>query len=445
MKNYGYTRQRWSGNDHIRELGQRDMELKDLRDQLVRDEGHMEDGDTVTLSSEPAKLLEQIGDEIDEIEKLSPRRPFGPDTGDQSTGRPSRLARNGSRKYRDLFCDGRGLSSDGWGSMQEYLSMIHSGLADPRLQTLAMSGVTGSAGGFAIPEEFASEMLDKSLESEIVRPRAEVHAMTSNTRKVSGWDSSDNSSSALFGGFTASWLGENESASDTDGKLRMIELVAKKLGIFTKTSNELLADAGAGGFEEMLAGALVQALGWSLDVAFLNGSGSGQPLGVLADPALIAVPKAGSQTADTSNDANLAAMYARMHPRCLGNSIWIGNNTIVPQLLNLSNTVQNGVITPQLQAVSGGNYNLYGRPLILTEKTPVLGDQGDLLLVDLSQYSVGLRKEISLEKSNAVNWAKDQTNFRSILRADGMGKWSGPFTPLNGDTLSWCVTLAERA
>lgn len=74
-----------------------------------------------------------------------------------------------------------------------------------------------------------------------------------------------------------------------------------------------------------------------------------------------------------------------------------------------------------------------------------LGTQGDVALVDFSQYTIGLRKEVSIDKSNAPGWTEDMTDFRVIVRVDGQGTWNEAITPKNGDSLSWAVTLAERS
>jgi HK97 family phage major capsid protein len=93
-----------------------------------------------------------------------------------------------------------------------------------------------------------------------------------------------------------------------------------------------------------------------------------------------------------------------------------------------------------------GRFYILGIEVLFTEKVPTLGDEGDIVLADFSQYVVGMRKEVTLDKSGHFGFDKDETYFRSILRADGMGRWSGPMKPRNGpNTLSWCVTLAARA
>lgn len=340
-----------------------------------------------------------------------------------------------------MFPDTR-LGTDGWGSAEEFLSAIHSGLGDRRLVSQLSSETSGSDGGFMVPEQFSAQWLDKSLENEIVRPRAKIEPMESASKKIAGFSNSDNSGSAPFGGFAGEWLAEMGEATDVSPTVRAIELVAKKLGIFTKSSNELIEDGVS--FEELLGEAMVAAIGWHMDVAFFTGTGAGQPLGVLNDPAKIEVDKEAGQASDTVVYENLTTMFSRMHPACVNNSAWVAHQSCIPQLTNLSVTIGTGGSHIPAMTESDGTFRILTRPILFTEKLPALGDAGDIILADFSQYSIGMRRGVTLEKSNAVNWQTDETNYRSIIRVDGQGRWAQAFTPLNGSTLSWCVTLAER-
>jgi HK97 family phage major capsid protein len=268
--------------------------------------------------------------------------------------------------------------------------------------------------------------------------------METNTRKVPGFDGGDHTS-GLFGGFIGTWLAENATATEVDPKFRQIVLNAKKLACYTKASNEVIADGM--NFEQTLGTALTQCIAWYLDYSFLQGLGAGQPLGLLHDPALIVVPKATGQARCSICYENLCQMYARLHPSCLNSRscVWIANSTTVPQLMSVSITAGTaGVHYPVLKE-DAGRFYIFGKQVLLTEKLLALGSQGDLVLADLAQYAIGLRKEVSLERSNAPGWLQDQTAYRAIVRCDGMGTWGKAVTPKNGDTLSWVVTLAERA
>ena len=112
-------------------------------------------------------------------------------------------------KYRSLFpASGE---NGGFESRADFLRALHSGRADSRLDRLyerAMSGTTGSDGGFLVPDEFAAPLMDGSLESKIVRPRAQIWAMNSNERKIPATDGADHTS-VLSGGVVSYWVDEN--------------------------------------------------------------------------------------------------------------------------------------------------------------------------------------------------------------------------------------------
>jgi HK97 family phage major capsid protein len=179
-------------------------------------------------------------------------------------------------------------------------------------------------------------------------------------------------------------------------KTRLVELHANKLALLGSASNELLADAlpGEGGFESVYAAAMTAAVSWFHDDAFLNGDSRGKPLGVLNDPALMTVSKDGSQGSSLLIFANVAAMFARLHPGCVSNSVWVANSTLIPSLLPLQYSVPalagTGLTQPALSQ-QNGQYYLLTRPVVFTEKLPAAGTKGDILLADFSQYAIGLR------------------------------------------------------
>lgn len=351
-----------------------------------------------------------------------------------------------AKDYRSLFGikKDQPLDTGGFKDFNEFLNLIHSGRSDSRLQkadTRAMTIGSGSAGGVIVPEEFSAWLLDQSLESEIIRPRATVWPMISETKKCPGWDMSDHKNS-LFGGLTAEWLPESGTATEVFAKLRRIMLTARKLACYTSASNELVADGVS--FEQQLQDALVKTIGFYLDYSFIQGLGAGQPLGLLNDPALITVSKEVGQQIKTVLYANVLKMFARLAPQCMKNAIWIASQTIIPQMLSMTITVGTGGSIAPAVTQQNGKFYLLTREVIFTEKCPALGSTGDLILCDPSQYSIGLRKEVSLDKSNAPGWLKDESSYRAIVRADGQSQWNTAISPKNGDSLSWCVALEAR-
>lgn len=235
------------------------------------------------------------------------------------------MASLSGRRYADMFGSDSQLSSKGgFDSFDAFLEAVQAKQKDDRLQkveSLAQREGVSSDGGFLVPEEFSSELLDASLENEIVRPRADVRPMRSQIKKVAGFTHSDSSGGSLFGGFTTRWIEEGGSGTVETAKTRQIQFTAQKLFIYAQTSNELLADGED--FEAQLTGAMILATGWHQDDAYLNGTGGNQPLGVLKDPALVVVAKEVGQAANTIVYTNVVRMFSRMHPASAMNSVLV--------------------------------------------------------------------------------------------------------------------------
>lgn len=371
--------------------------------------------------------------------KVQPERPRD---GGLVNVQPLELAYGREPTFANMFGPAT-RDNGGFKSIGEFFAVAGSRRYDPRLRIMdaSMSEGTGADGGYLVPPAFVQMLMDASLESEIVRPRASIVPMVGATATAAGFDTLNHTGGSI-GGFTMEWLGELATGTRQKGKVRLIQLAAKKGAIFTQASSELSEDAP--NFARDLEDTLIKAIGWSLDYYAINGTGAGQPLGVLNDPALVTVEKEGGQGADTLLATNVLKMYARMHPACIKNAVWMTSSTCIPQLATLFIESSTGGFSEPILKQQGEAFYMMGRPVILTEKLPSVGDMGDLMLVDWSQYALGLRKDITIERSNAAGWTEDALDWRAIIRVDGQGKWNAPVTPRHGDTLSWCVTLESR-
>jgi len=229
------------------------------------------------------------------------------------------------------------LSSGDFKNPNEFFAILAQGQSDPRLipssQIKGFNEGDATAGGYLVPEQATAMIMDASLETEIVRPRATVWPMTSNLRSVPSWDNLDHSSS-LYGGLNLVWLGEGATASNQTGKIKKMQLKAKKAGIYCKASSELLEDGAD--FQSQLGVALSNSLSWGLDYYAFNGNGAGQPLGIFNSPCLITVSVEEGQAPNTIVYENLTEILARLNPSSFSRSVWVANQTCVPQLLTLA-------------------------------------------------------------------------------------------------------------
>lgn len=437
------------------EKSQARVELRELLAGATKDKRPLTD-DERGSSDRLTRQLQAIEAELLDHDRHAPAMDKPADAGSAAAVVRQRQSGAGAagRKFADLFPEAAAQPSP-FASLGEYFAAVHgtvlTGAHDPRLAILAaMNESVGSQGGFAVPAPLAAAWLDAGLESEVVRPRATVYPMVSDSLEIPSFDDFDHSGGSIAG-FKAYWTGELADQAVTEGKLRKLTLRAKKLLVATQVSNELLADGGQT-FADQLEGKMSAAVSWTLDDRFLNGTGAGQPLGLLNDPALITVSKEASQAASTFVLENALKMYERLYPGGFARGVWVVNHSVIPQLYALHLKIKNvagsenvgGSLTPYFTIAADGAMKLLGLPVITTEKTPALSSRGDVLLADFSQFAVGIRADILLENSRHAGWTSDSTYYRAVLRVEGAGTWAKPLTPKAGSTRSWAVVLEAR-
>jgi HK97 family phage major capsid protein len=310
----------------------------------------------------------------------------------------------------------------------------------------AASSVSPSDGGFLVPENLRSQLLQIALEESVVRPLATVVPMDSARVPFPMIDSTTNSGS-VFGGMIAYWGEEGAALTDSSPKFGRATLDAKKLTGLSAVPNELLQDSIVS-FSALIENLWPKALAFSEDAAFMSGTGVGEPLAFMGagNTAAIAVAAEAGQPSGTILYENIVKMYARMLPSSLSKAVWICSPDALPELFTMALAVGTGggpIFVSS--AVGSAPMTIFGRPLIVSEKAGTLGSRGDIVFADLSYYLVGDRQTMTADSSTDFNFGSDKTTFRIIQRVDGRPWLKSPITPKNGgNTLSPFVELAAR-
>jgi len=337
-------------------------------------------------------------------------------------------------------------SKGGFKSFGEFLSRVRlacvEGIQDSRLKTAGhMAEGSDAQGGFLCPEEWAAGIYNVALENSIVRPRAKVLQMSSDSLKIRRLVESSRVSS-YFGGITFTWKyeGGNKAAVISKPTLGELELTAHKLVGSLFASDELMADYPQfGNFMQISFG---QALAFEEDHVFVWGTGAGQPLGIMNAPATIAHARTGGFGVPVIND--LAEMAERLLPGSWATAVWMMNPNVIGGLAQDATAGSN----------TGGILDLsdmlcLGRPIILTEKCEGAATTGDVILADWNHYVIGNRSlEISASREvpGSYGFLTDETFWRVVLRVDGQPIMDAPVTPRHGaDTLSAFVVLTTSS
>lgn len=306
-----------------------------------------------------------------------------------------------------------------------------------------------SDGGFLVQQDFATELLRRAYDMGMITSRCRKLPISGNSNgiKINAVAESSRATGSRMGGIQAYWLAEAEAKSASRPKFRQIELNLHKLACLVYATDELLQDAVA--LESIINQGCAEEIAFTVENAIIRGTGAGQPQGILNCPALVSVTKEVGQAADTIVMANITKMYSRMWGRSRQNAAWFVNQDCEPQLMALSMNVGTGGMPAYMPpgGLSQSPYaQLLGRPVIPCEYADTVGDQGDLIFADFSQYLLADKGSIEAASSIHVQFLQDETVFRFVYRVDGMSSWNVALTPFqSSNTLSPFVVLDARA
>jgi HK97 family phage major capsid protein len=195
--------------------------------------------------------------------------------------------------------------------------------------------------------------------------------------------------------------------------------------------------------ESVIRQAFTDEFAFKIDDAILHGNGAGQPLGILKSNAVVKQELEAAQTAKITVE-NLVKMWSRLWSRSRANAVWYINQQIEPLLYTLQ--VGDRPVYIPAGGLSESPYaTLFGRPVVPLEQCAELGEAGDILLADLSQYLLIDKGGINAASSIHVRFLNDENVFRFIYRVDGQPIWNKPITPYKGSAmLSPFIALAKR-
>lgn len=309
-------------------------------------------------------------------------------------------------------------------------------------------------GGFLVPEPILSRIWSNMMEEpDSIIPRTLQLTTNGNSMRVPRlFESSRKTGEGQRnGGLVAYWMdeaGDFTASKFTTGKMN---LELHKLGALVYVTNELLEDGvGITSFINQLA---PRAINYEVAQALLFGTGVGKPLGALNCDALIEIPaltRGGSaQSNHTILHWNISQLYHKNINR--GSAVWYAHPDLIQQLefmyFDDDNTNKRPVYMPA-GGISGSQYGtLYGKPVVPYEFMKDFGSQGDIALIDWSQYAT-LRKAgrgVNMATSMHVRFLNDEMAYRFTFRIDGRPLWTGVKEDLNGTTTrSPFTTLASR-
>lgn len=260
-------------------------------------------------------------------------------------------------------------------------------------------------GGYLVPEEYDSRLIDSMSEENIIRKLGHT-ITTSGERKINIAGTKP----------AAAWIDEGGSLTFGDATFSQINLDAHKLHVAVKVTEELLYD-NAFGLDSYLIDQFAKALSNAEEDAFLNGDGVGKPLGIFADKGggEVAITTA-SATAITADEViNLDYSLKRPYRK---NAKFIMNDQTIAVLRKLKDSNGAYLWQPSLQA--GEPDRLFGYEVYTSPYVPTIAAGKPVIAFgDFSYYNIGDRGTRSFAELKELFAGNGMVGFVAKERVDG--------------------------
>ena len=424
------------------------QEIKDLRAQIGAE---IEKG--VTMARDKATTLEDIKAQSDRVDEMQIRAALLEKSLQEAEGRQPEAKKPGG--------------NGGFRSMGEFAAAVHSAglrgaVADSRLVRGSAAGANegaGADGGYLVPPEYATGIIDLIQEQSVLLPRARRVTIAGNRLIETYLMESSRKDGSRHGGVLAYWKAEAQAYTASKAQFGERTTQLDKLTALCPVTEELLQDEPA--IESVLNGLVSRDFAWKADEAMLLGDGSGSmPLGMLAagNAALVTVAKETAQPAGTVNVKNILNLWNRMPAQCRANAVWYINQDLEVQLMELMaaggsvatsdagvNVTFGGPLWVPAGAYGNQNGKLLGRDVMPLEQSPAVGEAGDIAFIDPTQYLIVERSGITRQASMHVYFDTDQMAFKFSWRLGGRPEWMSTITGAKSTVArSPYVALAAR-
>jgi HK97 family phage major capsid protein len=292
-------------------------------------------------------------------------------------------------------------------------------------RTKALSAGDAASGGFLVPEEFSSELI------ELLRARSVVRAMGATTISISG--SGTLNIPKLTSGAAAAYIGENTNIGKSEQVFGNLKLSFKKLAVLTPISNDLIRYSSPGA-DQVVRTDLVEAMRVKEDQKFIRGDGTdGAPRGLLSwCPGGNKIAADGTVSlVNTFQDLGKLVLKLQEGNTPMTSPGWL----FAPRTQQMLMTALNANGVPAFRDEMS-NGQLWGFPFASTTSIPITldttgagtNDESEIYFCDFSQAVIGESSTLQISASDTAAYhdgsnviaaySQDQTVIRAISEHD---------------------------
>jgi len=260
-------------------------------------------------------------------------------------------------------------------------------------------------GGYLVPEEYDSRLIDVLNEENIFRGLAKT-ITTSGQHKINIAGTKP----------AAAWIDEGGELTFSDATFSQINLDAHKLHVAVKVTEELLYD-NAFNLESYIIEQFGKALANAEEDAFLNGDGKGKPLGIFAEDGGGQIGVTTTSATDITSDNIIDLVYSLKRPY-RKNAKFIMNDQTIALIRKLKD--ENGQYLWQPSNQAGEPGKLFGYDVLTSPFVPTVAEGAPVIAFgDFSYYNIGDRGTRSFAELRELYAGNGMVGFLAKERVDG--------------------------
>ena len=262
-----------------------------------------------------------------------------------------------------------------------------------------------TAGGFLAPETFGNELIKLLAEFSPIRAYARVITISAPEitypRRVTGT--------------AATWVGETDDRTASQPSFEQLKLAPHELATYTDVSNALLED-NAYNLEGELLADFAESFGKTEGAAFINGTGNGQPAGIMTAPGIAEIGTGEAAGFPATDPADvLIKMFHAIPTAHAQNAVWMMNRSTLATVRQWKDGQGRYLVLDPITA--GATTTLLGRPVVeMPDMDGIEADAAPILFGDLSGYRIVDRVGLSTLRDPFSLATKGQVRFHARKR-----------------------------
>jgi HK97 family phage major capsid protein len=278
----------------------------------------------------------------------------------------------------------------------------------------ASASLTSANGGYALPWLLDASLIHTGTATK--NPLRRIARVEQGTQNV--WHG------VTAGAVTTYWVAENTALTDGTGTMGGPSVTAAKLTGYVTGSYEIFEDSA---LLQQLPGLIGEAFDYAEQTAFISGSGSGAPKGIVT---AISATSASTVTATTrgafttASAVDVFALLNSVAPRFEDSSHWIANKATFNTIKQMSTGSQGSYFWSDFNVAGGGGRDLLGSPTVACSDMSSATTSGTVLIVlgDFSRFLIYDRLGTTVEFiQNVVDGSGLPTGTRGLVAHKRVG------------------------